>query len=257
MAIWLAEYQDVDIINYFLETERSPVGIFNDIFFRFDTEYKSDAAEFEIGLWKEYREWFTAVAPKKYDIYTALKNDGLLKQDYKPDTKLEPTAQNLWQELLRFKSCIAGLEDAHFCIYFPPTRTNGPRLGGWFTAVLKKKVPKGIRLVTIDYAAKPKIKVLSAIPSVLVKELKPRLRMAEAISNEMDKSGGTYDTTGVDAQFRKQIRIVMDDTVKKNADILEKDVNILLSLSKQMGSVSAAITGIADRSTGIFYDQFG
>lgn len=243
LAVWLAQYGEIDIINHFLEIERSPVGVFDDIFFRFDAEYKGDAAGFEKALWKEYVEWFTAVAPRKYDVYAALKNDGLLKQEYDPDTTLEPTTQNLWQELLRFKSCIAGLEEANFCIYFPPTRTDGPRLGGWFTAVLKKKVPKGIRLVTIDYAARPKIKISPSVPSMLIRELKPRLNMAEAISNEMDKSGGTYDTTGVDAQFRKQIRKVMDDTVKKDVGILEKNINILLALSKQMGTVSATITG--------------
>jgi tetratricopeptide (TPR) repeat protein len=250
--VWIAEYQDIEIINNFLEIERSPVGVFDDIFFRFDSEFRGDTEAFEKALWQEYVQWFTTGAPKEYDIYQALKNDGLLKQDYTPDSRLEPTIQNLWQELLRFKSCIEGLEKNNFCIYFPPTRTDGAELGTWFTAVLKKKVPKGIRLVTIDYAAKRKVIISPAVPEILIKELRPQLQMLQAVSNEMDKGGGSSDTIGIDAQFRKQIRTVMNDTVKNDAGLLAKDVNVLLSLSRQMGTLSSAIAGLLIASQAYF-----
>jgi hypothetical protein len=244
LAIWVAGYQDVDIINNFLEIERSPIGVFDDIFFRFDTEYKGDAEAFAKALWKEYTEWFEPVSRPEYDVYTALKNDGLLKEPYQPNLALAPTLQNLWQEFIRFKSCITGLEKSNFCIYFPPTRPDGPELGSFFNSVLKTGVPKGIRLVTIDYTASRKIILSAAIPPILTVELKPQLDMLAAINNEMDKGGGSYNTTGVDAQFRKQIRVVMNATVKNNIPLLDKEVSTLLTLSKRMGSISADISGL-------------
>ncbi|MCH5599236.1 hypothetical protein [Niabella ginsengisoli] len=33
LAVWIATYQDIDIIDKFIETERLPIGIFDDIFF--------------------------------------------------------------------------------------------------------------------------------------------------------------------------------------------------------------------------------
>ena len=32
LAVWVAQYPDVDIIDKFMEIECSPIGIFNDIF---------------------------------------------------------------------------------------------------------------------------------------------------------------------------------------------------------------------------------
>jgi hypothetical protein len=241
LAIWVAEFQDVDIIDKFIEIERSPLGSFDDLFFRFDTEYKGDAQVFERALWQEFLEWFAPVPDPQYDMYAALKNDGMLKADFVPDTALAPTAANLWKELLRFKNSIIGLEADHFCIYFPPTRPDSSRIGDWFGRVLSSGVPRGIRLVTIDYAVQRKVNIPVSTPG-LVKELKPVLNMVAAINNEMDKNGGSYDTTGSEARFRKQVRALMNSTTTKDAAIVDKEVDKLLQISRQMNSPASEIS---------------
>lgn len=252
LAIWVAQYQDVDLIDKFIETERLAIGVFEDIFFRFDTEYKGKAEEFEYALWEEYKEWFNPSPVPQKDMYTALKNDGLLLQDYTPNLTLPHTFANLILEMLRFKSCIEGLEHRNFCIYFPPTSPDGVKPGAWFTKVLKECVPKGIRMITIDFAAKRKVAVSGKIGAPEVVEIHPNLNTLEAINNEMDKAGSTYDTVSIDAQFRKQIRIVMNNTVKKSTTITDKDVQTLLSLSKQSSSTSGFISGLLVASQAYF-----
>lgn len=87
---------------------------------------------------------------EKYDILRALRHDGLLKEEYIPDVSVEHTAGNLWREMLRFKACISRLDDAFFCLYFPPEQERGYSRTGWFGNVLKEGVPQGIRMTTID-----------------------------------------------------------------------------------------------------------
>lgn len=123
LAIWIVGRNDVDLVDKFLEIERSPVGQFDDIFFRFDTPYRGDDDEYAAQLWQEYAGWFEEQAEEKDDMLKALRHDGLLKTEYRPDTSAEPTAANLWKEMLRFKECISRLENAFFCIYFPPEQS--------------------------------------------------------------------------------------------------------------------------------------
>ena len=52
LAIWSAEFTDVDLIEKFMEIECSPLGLFEDIFFRFDSEYAGDCNEYDKALWK-------------------------------------------------------------------------------------------------------------------------------------------------------------------------------------------------------------
>jgi hypothetical protein len=244
LAIWVLQYPDLDIVDKFLETERTIAGVFDDIFFRFDSTFNGDTEVFEKNLWNEFEDWFVLPQNEKQDMYTALKNDGLLLQDFKPNTGLPPTAANLFNEILRFKSCIKDLTKTNFCLYFPPGRTEATGMGSWFNGVLKNGVPHGIRLTTIDFAVNRKIKIDRKIAPQDVVELTPQLEMMAAIENEMDKAGSTYNTVGVDAQFRKQIRVVMNETVKMKTAKMDKEVNILLSLSKQLNSVSAGISGL-------------
>ncbi|BAV10187.1 hypothetical protein SAMN05421788_104443 [Filimonas lacunae] len=241
LAIWLAEFSDVDIMDKFMETERLPIGIFDDIFFRFDTEYKGDKPAFEQALWEEYKEWFIKPADERYDMYQALKNDGVLLRDYTPDTTLTPTFQNLMKELVRFRSCLDGMDkNTHFCLYFPPGRPDTAALSGWFTQVLKQGVPNEIRLATIDFAQKRKVVITSSEVLPLVMMLNPVLDMPAAIDNEMSKGGGSYDTVSIDAQYRNQIRVVMNATLKKEEALLNKEVDRLLTLSRQMKTSSTA-----------------
>ena len=53
LAIWIVGQNDVDLVDRFLEIERSPVGQFEDIFFRFDTPYEGSGDEYTEQLWQE------------------------------------------------------------------------------------------------------------------------------------------------------------------------------------------------------------
>ncbi len=244
LAIWVAQFQDIEIIDKFLETERLPVGAFDDIFFRFDTEFKGNIQEFEQSLWKEYESWFATPPAEKYDMLLALINDGLLDPDFKPQFQPESGFENLLSEMLRFKASIKGLEKEHFCLYFPPTRPETNIIGNWLKAKLLKDIPNGIRLVTIDYAADRKIEIhLQKLIPFFV-EITPNLNMLAAINNEMDKGGGSSNTVSIDERYRKQIRVVMNSTLKNDVVLTSKEVKTMLSYSKQIGSPSAVISAL-------------
>ena len=68
LSVWIVGQNDVDLVDRFLEIERSPVGRFDDIFFRFDTPYKGDDEEYAEQLWQEYAGWFSEKVEEKYDI---------------------------------------------------------------------------------------------------------------------------------------------------------------------------------------------
>lgn len=238
LAIWEVQVEDVDIVDKFMEVERSPVGEFSDVFFRFETPYQGDAEEFTKALWEEYVGWFDEKVPAEFDIMAALRKDGRLLREYHPDRPLNRTAEALWAELLRLRACIDGLDGSHFCVYIPPAEYDGVEKTDWFRLVVDN-VPRGIRLVTVDFAKRRKVK-LSA--SQKVRLLKPKLNMADAIRNEMDKECGSYDPTNIDSLYTRQIRTVMDCTAKQDADMLDKEVGRLLALSRRLGREDAAVT---------------
>ena len=238
LAIWETQVEDVDIVDKFMEVERSPAGEFSDVFFRFDASYQGNIGEFTKALWEEYVGWFDEKVPEEFDIMAALRKDGRLLQEYHPDSASNRTAESLWNELLRFKNCIKGLDTSHFCIYIPPTTYDGLETTDWFRSVVDH-IPQGIRLVTFDFAKRRKVK-LSA--SQKVRLLKPKLNMADAIRNEMDKECGSYDPTNIDSLYTRQIRTVMDCTAKQDVAILDKEVGKLLGLSRQLGREDAIVT---------------
>jgi hypothetical protein len=244
LAIWVAQYQDVDIIDKFIETERLAIGAFEDIFFRFDTEYKGDMPLFEKQLWHEYENWWIKPANPKQDIVQALKNDGLLANNFEPVIDCNSGFQNLLKEMLRLKTHLKGFDKLHFCIYFSPTRPEANILGEWLSLKIALGIPQGIRLITIDFAAARKIRVPSKYLHTKVIEILPQLNMLQAINNEMDKGGGTSDTVSIDSRFRKQIRVVMQSTLKKNVALTAKEATIMIGLSKQMGNKSSEIAGL-------------
>jgi tetratricopeptide (TPR) repeat protein len=243
IAIWVTEFQDIDMVDKFIETERMPVGMFDDIFFRFDTEYTGHNESFEQALWQEYASWFTSAPTEKQDMLLALQNDGLLQEAFTPNIQLSTGFTGLMQELLRFKSAIKGLEKDHFCLYFPPVRPEVNQLKNWFTHLYsnKQEIPKGIRLVTIDYATDRKIKITQPTITPYIVEITPKLNMQDAIINEMAKGGDNSDTVGIDERFRKQIQVVMASTAIKEGAGTPKAVRTLVSLSTQINTPSALI----------------
>ena len=65
LSVWIVGQNDVDLVDRFLEIERSPVGQFDDIFFRFDTPYRGDDEEYTEQLWQEYAGWFSEKVEEK------------------------------------------------------------------------------------------------------------------------------------------------------------------------------------------------
>ena len=239
LAVWVCPMENMTIIDRFMEIERSPAGSCDEVFFRFETEYTGDNKLFTQKLWEEYLSWFTEELPEEYDILKAMKKEGNMNSEYFPSEIPNPaTPQSLWNEFLRFKSCITGMEERNFCIYFPPTLPDKPSLAGWFRLVLKEGVPAGIRLVTIDDANKRAIPLPS---NGMVKHLKAEFDLKAAINNEMDKECDTYDSTSLDSRYRKQVRNVMEVTIKRDCHILDKEVRTLLAITNEMQELSVKI----------------
>ena len=243
LAIFVAEYQDIDILDKFIETERLPIGMFEDIFFRFDTEFKGDVELFERQLWQEYESWCQSPDEKK-DVLLALKKDEVLDPNFQPQFNQESGFGGLLNEMLRLKSSLKNFDKLHFCLYFPPCRPDANLIGSWLQMQLKKGVPNAFRLVTIDFAAGRTIDIQNnqLLPQII--EIIPHLNMMEAINNEMDKGGGSSDTVGVDARFRKQIRMVMESTLKKDKAHTDREVKKMLSISREMGNQSSIIAAL-------------
>lgn len=240
LAIWIANYQEIDIIDKFIETEIMPIGVFNDVFFRFETPYKGDPSEFEQQLWKEYQSWFDKPPlPHKQDVIQALKNDGVLANDFEPVFKINSGFNGLLQEMLRLKNHLEGYETTNFCLYFPPAKPHQFLLGDWLNLKLKKELPQQIRLVTIDHAASRKI-FLSQSASVV--ELTPKLDMLAAINHEMDKGGGSSDRVSPESRLTKQIRVVMDTIIKKDKKLTDKEARKMLSLAKETNNTSTVVS---------------
>jgi tetratricopeptide (TPR) repeat protein len=231
LAIWSMKDEDVILADKFLEVEQSPLGMFDDIFFRFETQYEGNVEAYHIALWQEYISWFEEEIPEKYDMLGAVKKDGLMKSDYVPDKTLEKTPLKLWKEMLRFKSCIEGLEDRNFCICLPVVRYDVPEMTEWFEEVLSDGVPEGIRLVIIDTANDRKVKLKSSREVVI---LSPQLNMREALDNDMDKNCGEYNPIDPGNKFDKQLRITMECATKNNELLLTKEVNKLYTCSKEL-----------------------
>ncbi len=231
LALWISSFENVVIIDKFFEIERSPAGSCQEIFFRFETVYAGNTELFLKGLWDEYCSWFTEELPEDYDILKALEKDGAMNRKYVlPESREPDSFRSLWEEFLRLKFCIKDMEKTDFCIYFPPTLPDGPSMTNCFRSILKEGVPKGIRLVTIDYVEKRKIKL---DPGEQVICIKPEFNLKEAINNEMDKESGTYDSPSFDSRYRKQIRKVMDTSLQKKEAVLDKEVRTLLSISAE------------------------
>lgn len=245
LAVWVTEYPDVDIVDKFLEIERSPIGVFDDVFFKFESTYQGDIILFEQSLWEEFISWFTPAGKQEMDMHKALFENGILKEKFIPNDTLEPTAKNLWNELLRFRQLIKDVSDTtHFCLYFPIVAYNKYHIAEWFDAVIKN-VPKGIRLITMDFAQDRKVKLSESgkgLPSCVY--LHPKLDMASAIKNEMAKDSGNYDTVDIHARFRQQVIKLMDSTTEVTNNSTQREIKKLFGITKEIGTLSSHISGL-------------
>jgi hypothetical protein len=252
LAIWVVDFHDVDIVDKFLKIETSPIGKFDDIFFHFESEYKGDDIAFEKALYTEYLSWFDKPHEKDIDILQALRNDGFFLSDYQPDRDLDPTAQNLWKEMLRLKSCLKGLENSRFCLCFPPHRDGEKNKTAWFKIILDEKVPEGIRLVVVDYAERRKVKLL---PSGKVYIIRPELKMEEAINNEIERGAYETNTVGIEGRYTKQIKKVLDCSQKQHSLQLEKETGKLMEISREMQAIPTTVGTCMIISLAWFYNK--
>jgi hypothetical protein len=164
---------------------------------------------------------------------------------------LKPTAVNLWKEMLRFKSSVKSLDGTGFCFYIPPARTEGDPLTEWFSWILDD-VPEGIRLVTVDFAEKRKVRLNA---SAKVRVIKPVLDMPAAISSDMEKGIPASDAVSIENRYALQVKRVMECTTEKNGALLNREIKKLFSLSEQIGSVPVSISTLFFAAQACFYDQ--
>lgn len=239
IAVWEAEYPDVDIIDKFMEVERSPIGIFDDLFFRFESAYPGDDAAFAVMLWQEYLEWFEPVADPEKDIVTALFDAGLLTGAYHPDRDAPRTLDNFWQELLRLRAMIKGF-DAHLVLYFPIIPYNDHNLGDWLQKVMPA-IPDGLRLVTMDFAQNRQLHLYDGKKKGTVAYLRPVLNMPAAINNEMKKGSSNYNTIDVHSRYRQQIIVLMETTTIPKNPKTAGEIKQLLKIGNEIGSPNALI----------------
>lgn len=241
LSVWIVGQNDVDLVDRFLEIERSPVGQFDDIFFRFDTPYRGDDEEYTEQLWQEYAGWFSEKVEEKYDILRALRHDGLLKEEYIPDVSVEHTAGNLWREMLRFKACISRLDDAFFCLYFPPEQERGYSRTGWFGNVLKEGVPQGIRMTTVDLKKNRSIRLGESREVVCIR---PQFDMAAALHNRMARSDSGNDLIAPENRFKQQVTVVMDSTQKQDWKLLDREIRKLLDIAQEIKDTNIRISAL-------------
>lgn len=239
LAIWQAEYPDVDFIDKFMEVERSPIGVFNDIFFRFESVYPGDNEDFAKSLWHEYIGWFEPTVKPEHDIMLALKEAELLTKEYIPNLNSEPSIQNLWKEILLLRSSIKNFED-YFVLYFPIVAYNPFDISAWFQEILPT-VPKGIRLATMDFAQDKKLSIKDNQKTPSIAYLKPKLNTAEAVKNEMKKGGLNNNTVDLDARYRKQIIHLMDTTTIPKNPNTEHEAKRLIQIGNEINIPSAII----------------
>lgn len=240
LALWFVKPAEVDLVNDFLEVERSPVGQFEDIFFRFDAPYRGDEDAYTEELWQEYVSWFTEKPEEKYDILKALKQDGMMECGYFPDSSAEHTTSSLWKEMLRFKSCLRGLDDACFCLYFPPVRPGEPARTEWFRHILREGVPDGIRLVSIYYETEKKKPDETA--QVIV--IRPKFDMEEALRNEINRLDNSNDLIAPENRFKHQVTVVMDCTLKRDKKQMDREVRKLLDIAGDLEDTSVRISSL-------------
>lgn len=249
LAIWLVKPVEVDLVDKFFEVERSPIGQFEDIFFRFDSLYTGDEDEYAERLWQEYTGWFTEKVEEKYDILKALKQDGMLEGDYFPDASVEHTASSLWREMLRFKACLRGLDDAYFCIYFPPRRPGEAVRTGWLEHVLEEGVPDGIRLSSVYYKEERK-NVPDESDRVVV--IRSEFNMEAALRHEMNQLDSSNDLIAPENRFKQQVTVVMDCTLKHDKKQMDRETGKLLDIAGELEDASVRISSLFITSTAYY-----
>ncbi len=235
LVLWVAEYQDVEIIDHFMEIERSPLGTFEEIFFRFSTTFTT-LKEFEKGLWEEFVSWFGEVQDEKYDIIGALKTDNYLLEDFTPNTSLEPNFKNLLSELKRFHQSFQ-VDDLDFIFYFSPAN-HSEGIGYWLDRLLLFEIPSYIRFAALDFLGQRCMDDFGKKSRTKVLEIFPKLDVLNATKNEMKKgieAGNPHDPK---SQYQKLVIELMECLGKKKESLVNKNAKKLLTLAQRINQAS-------------------
>ncbi len=238
MMIWVVDYQDIDILDKFMEIEASPIGIFDSIFFRLQTLFSSKE-NFEKEVWEEFLGWFTVPEQSEYDLIGAMKEDGYLDDDYAVNSSLPPTFDSLIIELQRLKN-ILPFKEENFILYFPPG-LHEPGFQQWFSEQLQKELPPDIRLATIDPIGKRVFDKLVHHKTAVVQELSVDLNMAAAMKNAMNQDSDESRPHTPTARFQKQVRTVMEATVDDELSVQDES-EILIELGYQLNMLTSKAT---------------
>ncbi|SHL55980.1 hypothetical protein [Myroides odoratimimus] len=244
LAIWRVEYADVEIVHNFMEVEQSPIGVFEDLFFKFNIRHQGDHKEYIQELYNEFVSWFIRPSESKYDLIEALDKSKLLKQQFIVKENNTATIEDLWSELIRFKETFVDHADVkNFCIYFPYDIYSISNMSSFFNKIILT-VPKGIRLVTMDMAQNSKIEIsTSAKDREIYQILHPSLDMLNAVKNDMYKGATSNSTVDIEGRFQKQIIDTMESTTQKDKSLTSKEIKKLLSISDEIGTLNASTSG--------------
>lgn len=183
LAIWVAQYPDIEIVSQFLDVEASALGETDEILLKFDSVYTVDDSTFEQDLWNEFQGWFDGAMDPAYDMHKALLEDHFLKQAFVPDTRLAPTIENLLLEIERFRTSLVGV-DVSLIIEFRLGR-HQKQIGAWIQDLLALDIPEKIRFVVIDIAQDRLYGRIRTKNRDKVFEIHPELAMVGAMKNEM------------------------------------------------------------------------
>ncbi len=208
LAIWVAQYPDIEIIGQFLDIEASALGETDEILLKFESVYTTDNKSFEQDLWYEFQGWFDTDVDPKYDMHKALLEDHFLRQPFVPNTSLEPTIKNLLSEIERFRTSLVGI-DVSFIIEFRLGRHQKP-IGAWMQELLTLDIPQKIRFVVIDIAQKRLYNSFKRRDKDKIFEIHPRLKMVEAIKNEMKQTTVSTSPHTPDAKYKLTVLELME-----------------------------------------------
>jgi len=237
LAIWVTDYEDIEMITSYFEIERTVLGQTDEIYFKFNSVYTT-LEEFQNNLWNEFKAWFTEEPEERYDMHKALIKDGYLKEAFIPNIKLPKTLRSLLSEIERFRVSLQSISPS-FIIEMGIGMAYED-LREWYYALLREEIPKKIRFIAIDVKTKRKIHSFRKKDQKRILELFPKLHMASAIKNDMKKGVEGEKPHHPASQFQQTVLKLMD--ALPNQTKMKPLIDKLLVEAKKIKLVSTTTT---------------
>ncbi len=241
LALWVIDYQDLEIVHQFMDIEASPLGQCKDMIFRFQTIFV-DFRQYERELWKEFLSWFDEVEDERYDMMNALVKDRFLKEPFVPNKELAPNIENILSELERFRTSFhEEVGELDFVLYFFP----GPHhkdIGHWFAHLLEIEIPPHIRFASIDLNEERKINQFAVNQKRKVKEIYPNLNMADAMKNDMAKDAAGEKPHHPGNVYNQLVSELMEAAAQKDQKAVGKKATQLIKTAETLADPSIITT---------------